>query len=417
MPRADALVEPPSNDGRLRVLAAIELGGNWGHLLRVKPLLETLRGRGHPCALATPEPAAAARMFAGAPVEIFACPSLNRTHPVPAGLHFKHYVQILEHCAFGADGVLDSNLRQWVALTRRVRPDVILAEFSPMALLVAHLCRIPVVQVPTGWEAPPAGEVLPLIPPWQGEDAAPYADQEARLLARLNRQCVAHRVPPFNRVSDLYAIASQMLCTWPETDHFAPRRHARYIGPIFSADRGHDVGWAATPATRTRVFIYLVADWRNDALLEALCRADVDAVAVLPGISADAAQRLRASGVRVFDGAVRIDSAVRHARLVISNGGHGLIGASLGAGVPLLMLPRTAEQAMLVDRLVGFGLAHKFGAPDQFGADLHRALADGNCQAAARAMADRYAGSTVDSALIAVADEVERTATRAAAQI
>lgn len=417
MHRADAPIEPAVNDSGLRVLAATELGGNWGHLLRIRPLLETLRRRGHDCALATSEPAAAARMFAGEQVEIFACPSLNRTHPVPAGLRFKHYVQILEHCAFGSDGVLESNLRQWAALIRRVRPDVMLAEFSPMALLVAHLCRIPVVQVPIGWEAPPAGEVLPMIPPWQGEDPTPYVDQEARLLARLNRQCVAHRVPPFDRVSDLYAIGTQMLCTWPETDHFAPRRHARYIGPIFSADRGCDTGWAAMPGTRTRVFAYLAADRRNVELLDALCQADVDAVAVLPGISADAAQRLRALGVRVFDSAVRLDSAIDHARLVISNGGHGLVGASLRAGVPMLMLPRSAEQAMLVDRLVGFGLAHKFGAPDQFGVDIEHALADGNCQAAARAMADRYAGFTVGSTLIAVADEVERTASRATVQI
>lgn len=416
MPRADALVDPPSNDGRLRVLAAIELGGNWGHLLRVKPLLETLRGRGHPCALATPEPAAAARMFAGAPVEIFACPSLNRTHPVPAGLHFKHYVQILEHCAFGTDGVLDSNLRQWAALMRRARPDVVLTDFSPMALLAAYLWEIPVVQASTGWESPPAGEPLPMIPPWQDEDRAPHAEQEARLLARLNRQCAAHRRPPFERVSDLYATGSQLLCTWPETDHFEPRRQARYIGPIFSADHGHDTGWAATPPARARVFAYLAPDGRNAALVEALARFDVDVVAVLPGLSADAAQRLRTLGVRVFDGAVRIDSVVRHARLVISNGGHGLIGASLGAGVPMLLLPRSAEQAMIADRLVARGVARKLGTPEEFGADIERALADATCQAAARALAARCAAFTVDAALIAVAEEVERTAARAVAR-
>ena len=415
MPLADAPVGPRAGDRGLRVLAAIELGGNWGHLLRVGPLLETLRRCGHAVALATPEPAAAARMLAGKPVEIFACPLLNRTHAVPAGLRFKHYVQILEHCAFGSEAVLVSNLRQWAALLRSARPDVIVIDFSPMALLAAHLCGLPAVQVSTGWEAPPAGEPLPMIPPWQGEDPAPHVEQEARLLARLNRQCAAHGVRAFSRVSDLYAVGSQLLCTWPETDHFAPRRQARYIGPIFSADHGHDTGWAAAPPTRARVFAYLSADWRNVALIEALCQAGVDAVAVLPGISADAVQRLRAAGARIFDSAVRIDSAVRHARLVISNGGHGLIGASLGAGVPMLMLPRSAEQAMIVDRLVGLGLARKFGPPEQFGADIERALSDGACQAAARAMAERHAGSTVDSALIAVADEIERAAAARAA--
>lgn len=414
---ADAPVEPRPRGRGLRVLAAIDLGGNWGHLLRMRPLLDAMLVRGHACALATPEPAAAARMFDGKAVDIVACPSLNRTHPVPKGLRFQSYVQILEHCAFGADGVLESSLRQWAALLRRVRPDVMLTDFSPMALLMAHLCGIPVVQVPIGWEAPPAGERLPMIPPWQGEDPAPFVETEMRLLARLNRQCAVHRAAPFERVSDLYAVGAQLLCTWAETDHFAQRPCARYIGPIFTSDLGEDVGWAAVPPSRARVFAYLAPDWRNLAILEALCRLDVDVVAVLPGVSADASAQLRASGARIFDSAVRIDRAVRHARLVISNGGHGLIGASLGAGVPMLMLPRSAEQAMIVDQLVAQGLARKFGPPDRFGADIDRALSDAEGLAAARAFAERHAGTPLDAALIAVVDEVERMAARVPAQI
>lgn len=416
MHRAEAQASNSRGGRRLRVLVALELGGNWGHLLRVKPQIDALRARGHECLLATPDVPAALRLLAGDTVGVRACPLLQRTHPLPAGVRFEHYVQILEHCAFGDEAVLASNVRQWMALVRTVRPDVILADFSPMALLVARLCALPAVQVCTGWEAPPPDAPLPSFGPAAGEGDASFAARESRLLERLNRQCRAHGAAPLPAVGSLYA-GPQLLCTWTETDHFGPRPGGRYIGPLFSDGHGVAADWDRTgTGLRPRVFAYLAPDARNPALADALADAGADVVAVLPGLPEVEAIRLRGRGLQVFGSAVRIAPLLREARLAVTNGGHGLVGACLSAGVPMLLSPRNAEQAIVADRLAALGVARRTGGADGFGPEVAQALADNDAVAAARSMAARHGEQPMAAALQAVVAAIEEAGARDGAQ-
>lgn len=410
---------PPRGKRALRVLAAIELGGHWGHLLRAKPVLDALREQGHAGALATTDVAAAKRLFPGEPVEILACPSLRLIHPPPRGTRYRHYAQILDLCAFGDDAELAANVRHWMALLRRARPDVLLTDFSPLALFVAHLAGLPAVQMPIGWEAPRHGEPLPLIPPWEQEDRAPYDALEAEMLARLNRQCAAWGAAPLQRLSDIYAIGTQLLACWPHTDHFAPRVGARYIGPIYSDEHGAPVEWPDAWPGRPRVFAYLAPSALGLDVLRALRDAAVDVVAVVPGLAAALADGLRRPRMQIFEGPVRTCDALSQARLTVSNGGHGLIGASLRHGVPMLLVPTTAEQLMLAGRLAGIGVAHLAGgcAPDELPALVTRVLHDEASLARARALAAEHASQPLAKTVHDVVEAIERAAPPVAAQI
>ena len=415
---ADADAAVAAGRPALRVLSAIELGGQWGHLLRIKPVLEALRERGHAGMLATTDVASARRMFAGEPVDLFACPSLRLTHPAPRRVRYRHYAQILELCAFGDDAVLASNVRHWMALVARVRPDVMLTDFSPLALFVAHLKRLPVVQVPTGWEAPPHGGPLPLISTTPDEDAAPWGQFEARLLGRLNRQCVAYGAAPLRRLSDLYAVGTQLLACWPQSDHFAPRAAARYIGPIYSDRHGSPVEWPQAQPDRPRVFVYLARGPHDIGVLETLRDAGSDVIAVLPGLPEPAAAGLRGPRMQILDSPARIGEALAGVRLTISNGGHGLIGASLRRGLPMLVVPRTAEQFILGRRLAEQGVAHVLGAVDaaEVSTIVLRALRDDGSLAAARALAAAHADRSLAQTLRDVVEAVERVDLPALAQ-
>ena len=402
----------------LRVLAVIELGGQWGHLLRIKPVLEALRERGHAGMLATTDVASARRIYAGEPIELFACPSLRLTHPPPRGIRYRHYAQILELCAFGDDAVLASNVRHWMALVARIRPDVMLTDFSPLALFVAHLMRLPLVQIPTGWEAPPHGGPLPMISESPDETAAPWDQLEARMLGRLNRQCVAYGAAPLRRLSDLYAVGAQLLACWPQTDHFAPRAAARYIGPIYSDRHGAPVAWPEAQPDRPRVFAYLVPGPHNLAVLETLRDARADVIAVLPGLPAPAAAGLRGPWIQILDSPARIGEALAGVRLTVSNGGHGLIGASLRRGVPMLIVPGTAEQFILARRLAEQGVAQVLGAVEaaEVPAIVLHALRDEDSQATARVLAAEHSTRSLGQTLRDVVEAVERAGRPALAQ-
>ena len=401
---------------RLRVLAVTELGGNWGHLLRLRPIVEELRARGHVAVLATSDVAAARRMFGDESIELAAWPTLLARDPLPSPTRFDHYAQMLARCAFGDAAALRLSVQRWTSVLRRLRPDVMLVDFAPAALFTARLMRLPVVQAVTGWEAPRQDEPLPPIRPWRALDNAPFERIEAALLANLNRECALARVAPLGRVSDLYRTGTQLLATWPEIDHFGPRADARYIGPIYTEDLGEEVEWAAcasdtTASPRPRVMVYLVRDPRNERIVAALASLGAEVIAVLPDTPQDLAERLRSAHVRVFDKPIRIAKVVAQARLAITNGGHGVMGACVRAGVPMLLLPCFAEQALLAQRVEQGGLAQSLptdaeGMPDL--ALLARALADPQAPARVAEVARRHAATTPRAAILEVAAAIER---------
>lgn len=403
----------------LRLMAVVELGSHWGHLLRLLPLVRALRRRGHKVTLVAPDAPAAQALYRDEGIDIAACPASaarlapgSRTPP-------RGYADLLERHAFSHD-TLDAALRQWQALLQRYRPHALLTDFAPRALLAAHLHRLPAVQVAIGWEAPPSGMALPCISPWQPADPTAMHAIEARLLDRINRRCVACSVQPFEWVSDLYATGTQFLATWPEADHFGPRTGARYIGPVYSTDHGRAVGWPApTPASSgpgraRRVLVYLSPSARNMRVLDALRRLSAQVIAVLPGAGTNPAEPIAASGWTVTNDPVQLGSLLESADLVISNAGHGLTLAGLQAGVPSLVLPRTAEHALATMRLAPTGAVRSLVEAVDAGrhaALIEEVLEGAGARAAARALAARYAGATQFRTALGVVHAAERAGT------
>jgi UDP:flavonoid glycosyltransferase YjiC (YdhE family) len=395
---------------RLRVLAVVELGSNWGHLLRLLPVVHALRSQGHEVLLAVPDVEQARKVFLGADVDIVACPSarrLGRQAPV------SHYAELLDQCVFGDGPTLERALQHWAELLAQRLPDVVLTDFAPTALFVAHLHRLPLVQMAIGWEAPPANGPLPTVRPWEPVDLPRMQTLEARMLARLNRICARRDAPLLASMSALYATGVQLLATWPETDHFGPRTGATYIGPIYSADHGHPISWpdAAADAKARRVLIYLSPDPRNLMIIDSVRHSPVHAIAILPKIAKAAMARLASPRFQIRDQPVQLESVLQGADLVICNGGHGLTAASFLAGVPILALPRTVEQALVVQRLKEIGAARSMmdsGGPHRCAQLVHEMLSDGSARRAAQAIARKYAGSTQHRTILSVVEGVER---------
>jgi UDP:flavonoid glycosyltransferase YjiC (YdhE family) len=403
----------------LRLLAVVELGSHWGHLLRLLPLVRALRRRGHKVTLIAPNAAAAQALYRDEGIGIAACPAIA-TRPEPgARTPPRSYADLLERHAFGHD-TLDAALRQWGSLLQRWQPHAMLTDFAPRALLAAHLHRLPVVQVAIGWEAPPSGAALPGIHPWQPADPPAMQASEARLLDRINRRCVTCRVLPFERVSDLYATGTQFLATWPEADHFGPRDGARYIVPVYATDHGRAVGWPAPtvapsgPGRTRRVLVYLSPDARNTRVLDALRRLSAQVIAVLPGAGTSPTKPIVTSSWTVSNDPVQLGGLLESADLVISNAGHGLTLAGLQAGVPSLVLPRTAEHGLATMRLASTGAVRSLTEAVDAGrhAELIEEVLEGtSVRTAACALAGKYAGATQFRTVLGVVHAMERAGT------
>lgn len=397
----------------LKVLVVLELGAHLGHLLRLQPVMRALEFSGHEILLAVPDPAAAHKLLGDPRVKYVKCPTTHsQTGTKKPESEVVCYADILARYAFGQDEGLAHALDLWAALIGQCRPDVLLIEFAPLALLAARLHRLPAVHLAIGWEAPPASSTLPIIRPRKLLDKASVVALEASMVRRINHHCSNAGVVGLEWLSDLYKSAIQLLATLPETDHFGPRPRGRYIGPLFSTEFGPVVQWPKPSPQRTpcRVFVYLQPDRSNLEILKALKAVGSQVIAVLPGLQANAAERLSDDLVQLYAHPVRLAGLLEQADITITNGGHGLNAASLLAGTPSLLIPRSVEHAMSAKRIHSIGAAHVLSL-DQVAARAREAIEEllndaGACHAA-KAIARKYASCTQDSVIAKIVDAVE----------
>lgn len=341
----------------LEVLVAWELGGNLGHLLRTEPVARALRERGHAVTWAVPDPAAAMPLLAGGWREVLRIPRpVLPTRDDPAC-----YADILAAHGFGTDAMLSDAMAAWSRLLAHVRPDAMLVDHSPLALLAARLHRVPALHLATGWESPPAHPHLPILRPRSDDADAAVGAVEAAMLERVNRLCRQHGAPTLEVLAEVFRAEATLLATLPEIDHFAPRpdrpwfdagdprRQPVYVGPLYSGDTGDVAEWPVEGVPK--VYVYLQRGEATGAVLRALEHTRASVIAVVPGAEGVPAHPSR----RLHRATVRLHEVTREADLVVCHGSHGVVAASLLAGAPLLVLPSQFEQGLMGERIQALG--------------------------------------------------------------
>jgi UDP:flavonoid glycosyltransferase YjiC (YdhE family) len=123
-----------------RFLLTWELGLNLGHLARLQPVAVELKKRGHAVLVAARDLGAAAYVLSAAGISFIQAPYLAHGHPLPhraAG-----YSDILRAQGWGDLTTLRGLVEGWINLYRMFRPDVIVADYSPTAVLAAYMCGV-----------------------------------------------------------------------------------------------------------------------------------------------------------------------------------------------------------------------------------------------------------------------------------
>ena len=375
-----------------KILIAWELGANLGHLLRQMLIARELRRRGNDVLFACRDLGAAA---ASAGREGFACVQAPSVRVDKRHLRDPQcYADILAACGFAETATLEAAACGWFGLFDLYRPHAVLCDHAPLAQFAARLRGLPVMQVGTGFELPPATHPLPILKPWRQIAECEVFDREARIVACMNQLCERHGARPLKHLSDLYATAAPVLATFPELDHFPRGEGANYAGPLFSEEDGLAVEWhTKTGATGPRrVFAYLRADPSLGAVLLALSRTKAEVIAALPDSAPELIERFQTENMRIYPRAV-CATIVRSADVVVSNGGHGLTAAALLAGAALCLLPRSLEQWLLARRVVKMGAGVSLD-PDRVEGGAGKVIADlvlgGVCREAARRFAGKY---------------------------
>jgi hypothetical protein len=372
-----------------RIALAWELGGEFGHAMACAALARMLHGRGHRIGYMFRELHQLRFLDDSSQYDVFQAPvsvSDSQGAPIPAS-----FADILVGCGYDSGRHLTGLLGGWLALFNRWKPDLVLADFAPTALLAARHLGLRRVTYGNGFAIPPRLSPLPAFRFDQPVAPERIAQTDARALASANAALERFGGAPMQHLAQQFETDEDFLATFPELDAYGNRPAAGYWGPRFNADSGAAVQWPAGEGKR--VLVYLKKNLPAlDTLIAALARGPYRVAAFIPELEPARRELLRGPGRVVSEQPMRLAPLLKECDLFVSQGGNVAVG-SLMSGVPQLVFPSQYEQYLTARRLeqVGAGLWLALDAqPAAVAAALERALAEPQFSAAAKAFAQRY---------------------------
>jgi UDP:flavonoid glycosyltransferase YjiC (YdhE family) len=157
------------------------------------------------------------------------------------------------------------------------------------------------------------------------------------------------------------------------------------------------------------VFFYTHRFPARDWLIEELTRRGLPTVAYTHDLPRATAEKLAGPTMRLSMVPLDCRQAAAECDIAILNSGHNSAAQFLMAGKPLLLLPISLEQGLLMRRLVeqGLALAAPPDRPQTIAAGIDGLLTNSRFRDAARAFAAKYVSYDPDAAQDAIIDSIE----------
>ena len=341
------------------ILFVWELGTDLGHLSTLRLPVEIALAQGHRVVMALKEGHNVKRVFGDWPIQYLRAPfrqhnSPGVSSPIPSFTHL-----LIRQC-FDNVEELAGYLCAWRQIFDSVRPDVVLFEHSPTALIAAYGCGFKKILVGNGFTAPP-GQDIPGVPflPFPTTAKRPEVlngllQDDAEVLKLINSARMQLRLSVLPKLHAIYGQADDcFLMTWPMVDAFGPRQGVQYLGiepppshiaPQWPTGRG------------PKVFGYLHTFPSVFPLLKDLRSCKARAVLFIRHCPADLKATFERD-VEFVDQPVDLKDVASEADWVINHGNHSTAAHFASKGVPQLLIPLHQEQLFLARNLERNGAA------------------------------------------------------------
>jgi len=329
-----------------RIVFANEMGGGWGHLLPLRAIADEFIQQGCHVSLLCRDYDKASRAFGDIGVDIEKSPTwtINKT-----GFSL-NYAQNLWGNGYWNNEMLGAHFQWWSDRFRNLKPDFILADYAPTALLSAMSLDIPRGAIGTGFTLPPMTTPLPFLHPWLDSPAEALSNSEEKVLGNIRRH-----VPSLGSVAGIFEGAERFLLAFPELDHFEIRLSEKYIGPVFGLASYPELSWPEEAGPR--VFIYLSAANRClDGLLKHLRRIGLPAFGYIRDLPEADRHSMESPTLRLSDNLVNLDRAAAECDIAVTQGGFHTSAQMLLSGARLLICPEQLEQTLFAYQLQKRGL-------------------------------------------------------------
>jgi hypothetical protein len=337
-----------------RIVYAWELGGGFGHIQAFLPLAYRLREAGHEIIFINKDLLNAERELNR---HGFSCLQAPLFQGRLAGLPEPpaNFSEILLRFGFLREEHLAGLAKAWLALLRLLSPAVIIADYAPAALLAARIAEIPAATFGTGFCRPPSLHPLPNLRPWLEVEQNRLLNADLKVVDSVNRVLRQFAKPPIERVSDIFALDEDFLCTYAELDHYPERPGAVYWGGVYSQDQGDEICWPGREEFRIFAYVKPVfPDLRNFIRQLGLLKKH-ETILFCPGLAQADAAKYASKRLAIVSRPVRLDRLLEACGLAVCHAGHGTVCGMLQAGIPLLLLPANLEQYLTSLRVEACG--------------------------------------------------------------
>jgi UDP:flavonoid glycosyltransferase YjiC (YdhE family) len=374
------------------ILFVWELGANLGHLTRDLPLARYCHAVGHEVAWAVNDLDASTRLLSKEGFTLLQAPKLQPAGRLPPPINF---AAMLLSEGYADSSALATAIQSWLDLITAFKPDVLVYNHAPTALLAAYLAGIPVLLCGTGFEIPPDSPVLPSFRPWLRISMAEHHKSEQQLLALVNGLLVRHGKALLPRLAALFTQYRPLLTTFSELDPFGPRKGGDYVGPVYALPEAPSTAWSSE--SEQKVLAYLRPTIPGvEALLHSLNELDAEVICAVPGLPEH--WPVRYGKLHFFPHALPLEPLLSGANLMISYGATTM-GTALRAGVPVLLVPQVIEQflsGLPLERLGAGRMLREQRSPAACSSILKDMLEHDRYRTTARVFSEWHVHHTVD---------------------
>ena len=340
-----------------KVLCVWEQGGNFSHLSNLRVLIQILLQQGHAVYLAARQLHGIPAVFGDMPIHYLQAP-FKQNVASASQASFLSYAYMLQQQCFSSAEELAIYVRVWRSMFDMIKPDMVIYEHSPTALVASLDYTFRKVLVGNGFMCPPVTDSPFGVFPTTKQDVQTVGrlrNDDTALLQLIN---VAQRrmgLPVVERLADLYAqVDCEFLQTFEELDHFDQRMASGFLG-IWSLPCNVSPQWPA--GGQAKVFGYLQVFPKFEQLLQDLLAANVSALLYVRGLPRGIRDKYSCERLSFTDQLVDLRQVAEQADFVVTHGNHATLGYCMLMGIPQLAIPRYQEQLFPVLRLQRLGCA------------------------------------------------------------
>lgn len=392
---------------------AWELGGGLGHAGRLKLLAEEAVRRGHIVTMSLRDLVHTDNVLRDSPVPRYQAPVwLHQVHGVPSPQ--VSLAEILLTCGYLNANALNGLYVGWRSLLSTLKPDLVVADYAPTAILAARSLGIHSAAIGIGFSMPPDVSPMPSMRDWETVQRGRIDAADRQMLTSINSVLQSTGTAPLQRAAQALQGDSPLLLTWPELDHYGRDslpKGQQWWGPSMLPQAGSAPTWPQVEAG-PKVFAYLKTEHPDHVLvLQALVKNGCRTLCYLPAVASGKPAPVVSPLIHYATGPVDLAATLGECDLCVCHAGEGTIAPALLAGVPVLLLPTQTEQFLISRRVAATGAginAAQLRRPADYAAVIASMLGASPYQVAAQAFAKRHADFTVPQQTVALVLEFER---------